>query len=282
LQWSHLFKGDLERSVSLKQESFRKADERVALRWVVSPLCVASLANTFLGRWDEAVKLGTEVLGFGQEHSDDSLIAYASWIICVAYTTKGDLDRAVEYGEQGVEKAPTPQDKSLSGAALGWALCRAGEWEKGIERMAEVVQAFRNGGLLTYEFAWTTLLAEGYLLAGDHHKGRETAEEAAELADRCGAKWFLGFAHRVLGEVALKTNPNEAAPHIEKAIQIAQEIKAENELALAYSGMGRYHKQQGNIGEARKYLTDALEIFERLGTLIEPDKVRKELAELPQ
>ena len=30
------------------------------------------------------------------------------------------------------------------------------------------------------------------------------------------------------------------------------------------------------------YLTQALEIFERLGTLIEPDKVRKELAGLPQ
>ena len=33
--------------------------------------------------------------------------------------------------------------------------------------------------------------------------------------------------------------------------------------------------------EARRYLTQALEIFERLGTLIEPEKVRKELAELP-
>ena len=33
---------------------------------------------------------------------------------------------------------------------------------------------------------------------------------------------------------------------------------------------------------AREYLTKALEIFARLGTLIEPDKVRKELADLPQ
>jgi hypothetical protein len=33
--------------------------------------------------------------------------------------------------------------------------------------------------------------------------------------------------------------------------------------------------------QAREYLTKALEIIERLGTLIEPDKVRKELAELP-
>jgi hypothetical protein len=54
-------------------------------------------------------------------------------------------------------------------------------------------------------------------------------------------------------------------------------MKAENFLALAYSGMGRYHKQQGNTEKAREYLTQALEIFERLGTLIEPDKVREEL-----
>ena len=60
-----------------------------------------------------------------------------------------------------------------------------------------------------------------------------------------------------------------------------QEIKAENDLALAYSGMGRLHKLRGEYGEARRYLTQALEIFQRLGTLIEPDKVRKELGELP-
>jgi len=45
--------------------------------------------------------------------------------------------------------------------------------------------------------------------------------------------------------------------------------------------MGRYHKLQGEYAEARRYLTQALEIFERLGTLMEPEKVRKELAELP-
>ena len=91
----------------------------------------------------------------------------------------------------------------------------------------------------------------------------------------------MGWSHRLPGEVALKTNPAEAAPHLEKAISLFREIKAPDELAVAYSGMGRLHKLQGNIPEARRYLTQALEIFERLGTLIEPDKVRKELAELP-
>jgi tetratricopeptide (TPR) repeat protein len=83
-------------------------------------------------------------------------------------------------------------------------------------------------------------------------------------------------------EIALKNNPPQAAPHFEKSIAILREIKAENELALAYAGYGRLHKQQGKVGQAREYLTKALEIFERLGTLIEPDKVSEELAELPE
>ena len=86
----------------------------------------------------------------------------------------------------------------------------------------------------------------------------------------------------MLGEIALESKPDEVGPHFEKAISIFQEIKAENELALTYSGTGRLHKQQGDTEQAREFLTKALEIFERLGTLLEPDKVRKELAELPQ
>jgi len=34
--------------------------------------------------------------------------------------------------------------------------------------------------------------------------------------------------------------------------------------------------------QAREYLIKALEIFERLGTLIEPENIRKELADLPE
>jgi tetratricopeptide (TPR) repeat protein len=101
------------------------------------------------------------------------------------------------------------------------------------------------------------------------------------MAERYGARYYIGFAHRVLGEITLKTNPDQAAPHFEKSIAALQKIKAENELALAYAGYGRLHKQKGQTLQAREHLTRALEIFERLGTLIEPDKVREELDKLP-
>ena len=95
-------------------------------------------------------------------------------------------------------------------------------------------------------------------------------------------KFHIGWAHRLLGEIALKTNPPRSAPHFEKSIAVLKEVEAENELALALAGYGRFHREQGDMVQAQEYLTKALEIFERLGTLIEPDKIRKALADLPE
>ena len=133
---------------------------------------------------------------------------------------------------------------------------------------------------MAFETPLRCYLGEGYWLAGEEKKARQTLEEGLEMAERCGARYHVGFAHRVLGEIALKTNPAQAAPHFEKSIAVLQEIKAENELALAYAGYGRLHNQIGQTSQAREYLVKALEICERLGTLIEPDKVREELDEL--
>jgi tetratricopeptide (TPR) repeat protein len=123
-------------------------------------------------------------------------------------------------------------------------------------------------------------------LAGEYEKARQKLEECLQLAEHSGMKLHIGLAHRLLGEIFLKTNPVQvseplAATHLKKCIAVFQKIKAENELALAYAAYGRLRKQQGNLETARRYLNTALEIFERLGTLIEPEKIRKELSLLP-
>ena len=125
-------------------------------------------------------------------------------------------------------------------------------------------------------------MGEGHLLAAEDEQARQKLEEGLEMAERCGFRYYAGFAQRLLGEISLKNNPAQAAPHFEKSIALFQEIKAENQLAMAYTGYGRYHKQKNQITQAREYLMKALEIFERLGTLLEPEKVREILAELPE
>ena len=105
--------------------------------------------------------------------------------------------------------------------------------------------------------------------------------EGLDFAERTKIKFLMGYAHRLLGETALEANPDEAIHHFTRAIAVFQEIRAENELALACAGYGRLHKKEGDIPKAREYLTRAIDIFERLGTLVEPAKAREDLDGLP-
>jgi tetratricopeptide (TPR) repeat protein len=145
-----------------------------------------------------------------------------------------------------------------------------------------VLTAIRAGRLITVEVPLTCFLGEGQWLSGEDEKARQTLEKGLEMAELYGMRYELGFSHRLLAEIFLKNNPAQAAPHFEKSTAIFQEIKAENELALAYAGYGRLLKEQGEIARAREFLTNALEIFERLGTLIEPEKIREILTKMPE
>jgi tetratricopeptide (TPR) repeat protein len=269
----------------LQEPFLRTMAQRFHLRWYVWSLCAVSLAYTFLGRWDDAVVEGQKALRVAEEFADNSTGSTAAFLISWAYTAKGDLERAVEYGELAVQKAPTPADKMWAQAVLAWTWCRSGEPRRGLEIQAQVVSMHRAVRSIWGEL-FTPFLGEGYCLAGEYDKAQQTLQELLEIVERCGMKFHIGCAHRLLGEIALCTNHTQveaplAAPHFEQSIAILQQIPAENELALAYTGYGRLYQQQGNIAQAREYLTRALEIFACLGTLREPDKVRQALAELP-
>jgi tetratricopeptide (TPR) repeat protein len=105
-------------------------------------------------------------------------------------------------------------------------------------------------------------------------------EDSIVSASKCGAQYYLAFAYRMLGEVSRKTKADKSYGYFDKSIELSKDIKAENELALAYAGYGRLYKQQGNAEKAMEYLNKAKNILDRLGTLVEPEKIKKELEEL--
>ena len=110
---------------------------------------------------------------------------------------------------------------------------------------------------------------------------RETLKGCLTLAQASGMKFHAASAHRLLGEVfTSERRYHEATAHFEQSIEMLRQIRSEDEVGRAYAGYAHLLKQLGRTGETRDYLSRALEIFERLGTLIEPDKVRAELAEL--
>jgi class 3 adenylate cyclase/tetratricopeptide (TPR) repeat protein len=286
LQWNHVCKGDFYQAITVKGDVDRMIEQQFNLRTSVYAFCAAVWAYTFLGRWDEAVEEGQAALRVAEKFSDRGLVSFAASSISMTYCSKGDLVQAVKYGELAVERALTPAEKFWAQGFLAWAWSRAGEAPRGIELLPGIVSAHRVGRFKFGEIGFIGCLGEAYFVAGEYDKAAQTLQEGLKLAENCGLRFWVVRSQRLLSEVMLKINPHQvkeplAAPYFEESIAISHEIKAENELALAYAGYGRLHWGQGKIAQAREYLTKALEIFERLGTLQEPDRVREALAQLP-
>jgi class 3 adenylate cyclase/tetratricopeptide (TPR) repeat protein len=285
MQWCHVCTGDFDQVLALHAPLLRTMEQRFHIRWYAWGLAAVSAAYTGLGRWEKAVEEAQKALRVGEEFSDGTAMSFAAWGISMAYLHQGDLVRAVEYGELAVQQARTLADKVWAQCVLAGARCRAGELHQGLETLAANVPMSRAARIVEAEVI-NKFLGEGYWLAGEYAQATQALQELREIAERCGMRYLLGFTHRLLGEIALHTNPTQveaplAAPHFEQSIALLRAIHAENELALAYAGYGKLQKQQRHITQARDYLTRALETFERLGTLGEPDKVRQALAALP-
>jgi predicted ATPase len=210
LGWNNLYRGNYDRVLAVKEELLRTMEQRFNLRWYVRGLCGASRACICLGRWDEAVQEAEKALKVAEESSDNNLVVFAAWTLSMAYTCKGDLGRGVEYGELALQKAVTPAGKAWAQRGLGWALCRAGEPDRGIELLTAVLRIFQAGHRMVSIITTTCNLGEAYWLAGEDEKAMQTLEEGLEIADRCRARYYVGFAHRLLGELALKTNSGRA------------------------------------------------------------------------
>src|SRR5262249_27021117 len=157
---------------------------------------------------------------------------------------QGDLAQAYAYGELAVQQASTPADKAWSEGNLAWAWCRAGEVHRGLSVLARNAAIKRSVRFVWGELLGALRLGEAYWLTGEYDNARHILEGLLEPAEQCGMQFLLAAAHRLLGEVALTTNPTQreaplAAPHFERSIAMLQHIGAENELALAYAGYGR-------------------------------------------
>ena len=279
---SHFDLSDYDQVFSLKEDALPIFEQKFDPRWYVYILSLTSRACSYLCRWDESAEIGKNALSVAEEYSDNSLITFASWNLSINYGWEVDIVRAIEYGELALEKAQTHGDMAWAQRSLGWALCRAGKHKKGIELLVNVLPTFGAGQFLSGETDLLCFLGEGYFLTGDEYKARQTLEEGLEIASRCGARYYIGFANRLLGEISLRNEPFQATTYLQRSIAILEEIKAENELALAYKVYAQLLKQKQQIAETRVYLSKALEIFERLSTLLEIEKVREILAELPE
>ena len=281
LETVYLTINSYDKVLELKKEILELLSQRFNLRWYVQALVVASATYAQLGRWQDSLEECQKALKAAEEYSNDSLISLARVFFSYAHMWRGDPNQELECSKLAVEKASTPIDKLMSQTMLGAAYCHTGDPGKGIELLEKLIPIYHSVKFVSWEAIAKLFIGQGYWLAGSYDQARQALETALALVERYKMRFNIGWAHQLIGEVLLLISTAEAASHFEKSIDVLQKINAESILPLSYAGYGRCQKKKGNMSQAREYLTKALEIFERLDTLAEQDKIRKELAELP-
>ena len=134
---------------------------------------------------------------------------------------------------------------------------------------------FQTGGFRAFEIPLQCYLGDGYWLSGDHQKAIQTLKKGLKMSEKNNARFFIGFASRIMAQMYNENDPLQSESLFKRSISIFRELKAENEMAMAMKGYGWLHKSQRNESLAHELFQQAIEIFNRLGTKLDKNEIRK-------
>jgi class 3 adenylate cyclase/DNA-binding SARP family transcriptional activator/tetratricopeptide (TPR) repeat protein len=282
VQWAHMLLGEY----GLAHDCTARILEHLAAGF--EPMAYmfgrsgAALTYMMEGRWDAALREVDEAVVTGAERSDAGIVSFCNSIGALVCLEKRDWATAIEYGTAAKETAPTVYFRGFAFGFTAQALCHTGAVDEGLPVLEQIVPMAKAA---RHELAWSFLaprLADAYLTAGDDVRAQQMLLEIHGAAASRGASYFLGASGRGLAEVALaRGDAEEAVRLLESAIETLRSSGSENELGLALGALSRAKRLTGDEVEATALAQEALAILDRLGTLEEPDRLRRELAAEP-
>lgn len=288
VQWSHYYKGELQHAIEWGDRALAALEQTPSEVEFIWSVCGKSWAYHWQGHWELAVSEIHRALPVAETTSHLQFGAFVLWTLAASLIDQGRFEEGLEYALRALEKGPTPEGRLIAQTYVGWAHARAGRHDQALALLQPLVRGYRTGGFLFRELLVRLYIAESLLLRGEPAEAGTMLDGVLELAQGGEMKGIVVRASRLLGEIASHLAPTpevawgEAAGYFEKGIALARQIGTENTLAQCCFGYGRLHARCGHVGQARACFTEALEIFERLGTLMEPDQVRATLARLPK
>jgi predicted ATPase len=145
-----------------------------------------------------------------------------------------------------------PLYRALGTLYLGWVKVNTGKVAEGISLLRSGSSAYRAPGAEARTPYHIALLARGLEIAGQIDDASVHLENALQLAERIGERWFTAELYRNKGQLMLQLGDAEAA---EELYHQARTLAAEQETRLwelrATLSLARRCRDQGRRSEAR-------------------------------
>jgi len=137
----------------------------------------------------------------------------------------------------------------------GWVKVKNGNVAEGISLLRNGSAAYRTTGAEMFIPHYTALLASAYEITGRIEEAVTQLDEALQIVDKTGERWFAAELNRHKGELLLRQGHAEVAEELHRrALGIAQEQEAKLWELRAAVSLARLHRDQGRLAEARDLL----------------------------
>ena len=121
--------------------------------------------------------------------------------------------------------------------------------------MRSGLAAYRATGAEMWMPHYVALLAAAHEIGGQVEEGLALLDEALQIVERTGERWFAAELNRNKGELLVRQGHAEAAAELyHKALTIAEQQGAKLWELRAGASLARLWREQGRRGEARDLL----------------------------
>ncbi|MFH8586870.1 ATP-binding protein [Streptomyces celluloflavus] len=217
------------------------------------------------GRWEQARTACARTTAVGSAAGLDHAVACAAAADATVLAFQGDAAAARARAEDALALIDPLESRSVSvyaRRALGAAAAAEGAYERAYDQLRMVFTA--DGAPVHYHASYPALaeLAAAAVRAGRRAEAAALVERSARaLAENASPRLraLLGRARGLLAD------PEEAEPHFRAALADPSLAHWPFEHAQTLLDLAEWLRRRRRIAEARAPLTDALEIFRRLG-----------------
>ena len=220
----------------------------------------AHLANVSLciGFPDQALALSNAAIGEARRLAHPPSLAAALHLRAVLLSLVGDDTDLGEWADQLIA-ITTEQSFPLWGALgtifRGYFEAKNGEVRKGIALLRDGSVAYRATGAEVWMPFHIALLATACDIAGQIEEAVTELDDALQIAERTGVRWYAAELNRHKGELLLRQRHIGAAEDLyRKALSIARKQEAKLWELRAAVSLARLRRDQGRRGEARDLL----------------------------
>jgi predicted ATPase len=148
-----------------------------------------------------------------------------------------------------------PYWRALGGIYRGWVEVENGYVTEGISLLRSGSTAFRSTGAEAWTPNHIALLARAYEIAGKIEEAVTQLDDALQIVERTGERWFAAELNRHKGQLLLRQGHSVAAEELyRKALSIAEEQEAKLWELRAAVSLARLYGDQGRRAEARDLL----------------------------